>query len=245
MWDNLLILILLNLGFVLILAGLFFLFNLLSFNFIVLIIGLSVGILILNLYLGTVSLMTGEIADYKQIQFSDIKKFFLDALKPALLISLISILQFIILTITFPFYWNMGGILGLGAVAIIFWISVIWWLASQFYFPIYKRLDKNFKKLIKKCFLIFFDNTFFSVVTGIMSLIILILSMFTAFLIPGVATILLLHQGALRLRLFKYDYLEENPEVKRNKIPWTALLHDDKDKVGPRSLRGMIFPWKE
>ena len=245
MWDNLFILIILNLGFVLLTAGLFFTFNFLSFNPILLIIGISIGILLLNLYFGTVSFMTGEIADYKQVQIRDIKQYFLDSFKPALFVSIISIFQFIVLSTSMPFYWRLGGIPGLGAVAVIFWISVIWWLSCQYYFPIYKRLDKKFKKVIKKCFLLFFDNTFFSIIIGIISVVIFILSIFTAFLLPGIAVILLLHQGALRLRLLKYDYLEENPDVKRNRIPWKAILLEDKEKIGPRSLRGMIFPWKE
>jgi hypothetical protein len=39
--------------------------------------------------------------------------------------------------------------------------------------------------------------------------------------------------------------LEENPDANRRKIPWDALLIDEKDRVGSRSIRGMIFPWKD
>ena len=49
----------------------------------------------------------------------------------------------------------------------------------------------------------------------------------------------------MKLRLYKYDYLEENPDAKRNDIPWDALLIDERERVGKRTLRGMIFPWKE
>ena len=45
--------------------------------------------------------------------------------------------------------------------------------------------------------------------------------------------------------MYKYDWLEANPEANRKKIPWDALLMDDKERVGKRTLRGMIFPWKE
>jgi len=53
------------------------------------------------------------------------------------------------------------------------------------------------------------------------------------------------HQAALKLRLKKYDYLEENPEANRKQIPWDALLIDERNKVGPRTFKGMIFPWKD
>jgi hypothetical protein len=98
---------------------------------------------------------------------------------------------------------------------------------------------------LRKCFIVFFDNTFFAVLLGIGSVAILIGSFFTALLIPGLAGLILWHQVGLKLRLYKYDYLEENPEANRKQIPWDALLIDDRDRVGKRTLRGMIFPWKE
>ncbi len=44
--------------------------------------------------------------------------------------------------------------------------------------------------------------------------------------------------------MFKYDYLESHPEVNRRQIPWEELLFDEREKIGPRTLRGMIFPWR-
>jgi hypothetical protein len=43
--------------------------------------------------------------------------------------------------------------------------------------------------------------------------------------------------------MVKYDYLEEHGQAKS--IPWEELLEDEEDKMGRRSLRGMIFPWKD
>jgi hypothetical protein len=70
-------------------------------------------------------------------------------------------------------------------------------------------------------------------------------SFFTALLIPGITVVLLAHQVALKLRLYKYDYLEANTEVNRKNIPWAELLYDEKEKIGTRTIKGMIFPWKE
>jgi hypothetical protein len=43
----------------------------------------------------------------------------------------------------------------------------------------------------------------------------------------------------------KYDYLEENPRADRKHIPWETLLREERERVGKRTLKGMIFPWKE
>ena len=51
-------------------------------------------------------------------------------------------------------------------------------------------------------------------------------------------------QDAMKLLMFKYDYLDENPDADIKHIPWDDLLYDEREKVGPRSLKSMIFPWK-
>jgi uncharacterized membrane protein YesL len=151
----------------------------------------------------------------------------------------------LIFTVALPTYIRMGNILGIIAGGLLFWLSVLWLLASQYYFPVRNRLDTNLKKVLRKSLLLCFDNTGFTLVLGLGTLLMLILSGFTAFLFPGIGSILLWHQVGLKLRLYKYTYLEEHPEAKRQKIPWDTLLQDERERVGPRTLRGMIFPWKE
>lgn len=73
----------------------------------------------------------------------------------------------------------------------------------------------------------------------------MLFSCLTALLMPGLSSVLLARQGALRILMKKYDYLEEEPEANRRKIPWDALLVEERELVGHRSLKGMIFPWKE
>ncbi|GHT81356.1 hypothetical protein FACS1894130_13030 [Spirochaetia bacterium] len=107
------------------------------------------------------------------------------------------------------------------------------------------RLEDNHFKALKKCFLIFFDNGGFCVFSFIHNLILLALSVFLAFLLPGPAGILLFMDEALRLRLMKYDWIELNPDENRRKIPWDALLIDERDRTGTRSFKNFIFPWKD
>ena len=245
MWDNMLGVFLLNFGYVLIIGGGLYLPYLLSFNVALSYIGIALSIVVFNLYTGATSMIARDISDYKSLSFKDFFSYFKEVWKSALALSVITIVQVFILVVAFPFYFQMGGILGVAAMAVIFWVSVVWWISSQFFFPIRARLDTSLRKIIKKCFMIFFDNTIFSLVLGVGTIAVFILSGFTAFLLPGLTSILIWHQVGFKLRLLKYDYLEENPEADRKKIPWDALLIDEKDRVGHRTLRGMIFPWKE
>ncbi len=78
-------------------------------------------------------------------------------------------------------------------------------------------------------------------------------------LLPGPASAVLLLMVAFKLRMYKYDFLEKRQQDaedagqveqaggkrRRVRIPWDALLAEDREQVGVRTLRGMIFPWKE
>ena len=244
-WDNMIRVVILNLGFIVIIGIGVYLPYALRFSNLLSLIAFAVVLVGFNVYAGAASMMARDITDYKAPNFKDFKAYVGEVWKSTLVLSLITGLQVVIAFIAVPFYSSVGGVLGLGAVSLIFWVSIIWWLAAQYYFPILSRLDKGPKKILKKCFLILFDNTGFSIFLGIGSIATLAISVFTALLLPGVTGLLIWHQNALKLRLYKYDYLEEHPGTDKKYIPWDALLVEDRDKVGPRSLKGMIFPWKE
>jgi len=93
--------------------------------------------------------------------------------------------------------------------------------------------------------LICLDNTGLAIFMVINNIIALVLSVFFAFMFPGPVGILLYLDEALRLRLLKYDYLEANPGVNRRKIPWDALLIEERERTGTRTFRNFIFPWKD
>lgn len=246
LWDNFLAIILMNLGFVVVLTVPFVAAPALAgVNQVISIIVLGIGVVIFYVYASAVAFMTRDIAQYQQPGFKDFWKYLKEVWVSGLVLGLIVAFHITVVFFALPVYGGMGGLLGLAALAFLFWASVIWVLASQFYFPIRAQLDSKLRKVLKKCFIVFFDNTFFSILAGIATLAILILSVFTALLIPGFGGIFLFGQVALKLRLYKYDYLEEHPDANRRKIPWDALLVDDKERVGKRTLRGMIFPWKE
>ncbi len=244
-WDNLLSLIVLNLGFVLLIAGFAYsslLFNPGSIGFF---FSYIVLIVLFNFYSGGVAGYTKELVYSGSAELKGIFHIAAKEWKQNTALSVITIIEMAVLFVGFPFYLSIGGIPGLIGAVTIFWVALFWALASQYFFPVGFQLQGGLKKQVKKSFLIFFDNTGFTIFLGIHTIFLFVVSIATAFLIPGISVVILSHQIALKLRLYKYDYLEENPDAQRRSIPWEALLMEEKEKTGTRSLKGMIFPWKE
>jgi hypothetical protein len=244
MWDNLIRMIILNLGFILLLAIIAFLLNLLKSNTPFLVVVLVVGVAILFVYSGVASWMTAQIADYSRPEWSETWKVLQSTYPTSLLFALLNMLLAFLFSVAFPIYGSFKSFIGPLASSFLFWILVFWVLAFQYFFPLQARLERRFFKILKKMFLLLLDNPLFSFGLFVGSMIILVLSLFTAFLLFGLTTILLWWNVALKLRLYKYDHLEKHPDDRR-RIPWDALLSDDRERVGKRTLKGMIFPWKE
>jgi hypothetical protein len=245
MWDNLFRILIMNLGYIAILAVFILLaplFVSLPALFIVIVL---LGIALFAVYTGGVSRMCAEIADYRQPGFSDFFHFVKESLPSSLLFALTIGIYGLIVSVAFRFYGGMKSIAGPLAVALLFWVTVAAILASQFFFPIQSRLDRKFRKVARKSFLVFFDNPGFAIGLSVCALIVLVGSMFIALLLPGLAAILLWWNVAFKLRLYKYDWIEQHPGENRRRVPWDALLVEDRERVGKRTLRGMIFPWKE
>jgi hypothetical protein len=245
MWDNMFRILLMNLGYILVFAIFFLLAPLFTSVPPLFISTLIVGIAAFALYTGVVSKMCAEIADYKQPGFADIPRFLRESYASSLLLALALAAYVFVVSVAFQFYGGLKSLAGPLAVALLFWVTVGWVFASQYFFPIQSRLDRKFRKIFRKTFLIFFDNPGFSIGLFLCSLIVLVASLFTALLLPGLSSILLFWNAAFKLRLYKYDWLEQNPGASKKRIPWDALLVDDRERVGKRTLKGMIFPWKE
>lgn len=246
MWDNFLTIILLNLGFVAVLSvPLLVPYALAPINTALSVVMLIAGVLLLFVYSGAASMVTRDISDYKTPEFRAFFTYLKETWALSLFLGAVYVLLVFVLSVALPVYSSMGNLLGLAALVFLFWATVIWVLASQFFYAIRARLDRKLPRIIRKCFIVFFDNTGFSIFTGIGAAFTAVISIFTAFLIPGFGGMLLWLNVGFKLRLLKYDYLEANPQANRRQLPWDALLVDEREKVGKRSLRGMIFPWKE
>jgi len=195
------------------------------------------------IYLGTAAAYIKEVNDFKapelKLIFQNIKNTWRYSLGGGLAFSFVLFMTLL----GMKFYSSMGGILGMIGAIFLFWIFVTVSLAALYYFPVINRLNSTFIKMIKKSFLIFLDNPFLTIGVFLGLLINTAISTFTILLIPGPAGALIWLDNNLRLLIYKYDYIEENPDDRKN-IPWRALFMEDNEKIGPRSLRNTIFPWK-
>lgn len=245
-WDNLFRLALINIGFIASLAIPVFIPSLFAQLPALGMLALLLGIIWCFVYLSAAAQTLKVISDYGSFGFAD---FFMN-LKTSwpwgMFLGAGVFAGYLLCTIVIPFYLSMKSIIGLLLAAFLFWTLVIAILALQFFFAVRARLDTKLVKVIKKCFVIFFDNPMFCVFSLFHNLFILAICVFPVFLFaPGPAGALLFLDQALRLRLLKYDWLEENSEANRRKIPWDAILIEEREKTGNRSLKNFIFPWKD
>jgi uncharacterized membrane protein YesL len=246
MWDHFLGVVILNLGFIVLFTIPVLLPQVVVNASVYAALAIQViGVLLLFIYGGAVAMACRDMANYEKPEFGRFIDYLKETWKSSLVLGLIYVAIVVVLWIGVPVYAGMGSLLGLAALVFLFWALVIWVVSSQFYYPIRAQLDTKISKVIRKSFVIFFDNTFFAIVVAVGSLAVIAVSALTALLIPGVTGLLLWHQVSLKLRLYKYDYLEEHSDANKRQIPWDALLIDDRERVGKRTLRGMIFPWKE
>lgn len=246
MWDNMFRILLMNLGFLAVLAIVFVLAPLAGRILPLAITIAAVGVAALAVYAGAASRVCADISDYRQPGFADFWAALKDGAPTSLLLALALVVYAgVVFVVDFPFFASVKSFAAWLAFALLFWVTVAVVLALQFFFPVRARLDRKFRKVIRKSFLLLLDNPGHTLGVALGGLVIAVVSVFTALLLPGPATLLLWWNTAFKLRMYKYDWLEQNPGADRRKIPWDALLVEDRERVGKRSLRGMIFPWKE
>jgi uncharacterized membrane protein YesL len=245
LWDNLFRIALINLGFIASLAIPIFIPPLLESLPVLAFLVIGVGILWVCVYLAAAALSLKSISDYGVFGFADFFSNIRQAWPAGIVLGGLVFAGWLLLTLVIPFYMSLNSLVGLLLTAVIFWTLVVGVLALQFFLPIRSRLDTKIIKILKKSFIIFFDNPGLCVFAFFHNLALLALSLLLAFLIPGPAGILLFLDEALRLRLLKYDWMEENPSADRRKIPWDSILIEEREKTGTRSLRNFIFPWKD
>ncbi|GHV93778.1 hypothetical protein AGMMS50293_00980 [Spirochaetia bacterium] len=249
LWDNMFRIALVNLGFIASLTIPVFLPGLFQENQLLFLVILAVGILWCSVYLAAAALSIKSVSDYGSFGFADFYKNLKAGWPAGLAVGFAFLLLLAMAQIIIPFYLSMNSMIGLLLAAVIFWTLVIGLLSFQFFFPVRARLDVKLSKVAKKCLLIFFDNAGFSIFSLLHNIVILAVSVLLAFLFPGPGGILLYLDEALRLRLLKYDWLEANPEPgippRRRKIPWDAILIEEREKTGTRTFKNFIFPWKD
>ena len=198
-----------------------------------------------------------KIADYES---AEIKPFFTSlktCIKDGILYGIVLFAVLLVSAAGIIFYFRpVSGatlpFIGLMAGSVFFWIMLTI-ISALFWYPSLRAIMHNpFKKSIKKCFIILFDNIGSCVVLGIYNFFLLIISIVMVGLAPGLGGIGLSRVNFLRILLKKYDYLEiaekeaaGKKPVFRNKIPRQELLKEDIEITGSRSIKSFFMPWKE
>jgi len=246
-WDNLETLVITNLIFFV--TGIALIWPLLVFlkpTSPVFFIVLGIITIFWIMLLGLVSALMLILVDYRRVLWTDVPRLFRETWKQCLFFGVAAVSFVIISLFGIVYYASSKVLLGLAASVLLFWILIGVYLTTFWYFPVRNRFQGSFVKLAKKCTLLMLDNFLLSLYLGlIMVPLFLILWPITAFTAFGPSAIQLYLNCALRLLLYKYDWLEENPDARRNRVPWNEILVDEKERVGKRTIRGIFFPWKE
>jgi hypothetical protein len=100
-------------------------------------------------------------------------------------------------------------------------------------------------KTFKKCFIMAIGNLGVSIFLAVFNIIQIALTLVTAGLLFNFTGITLANQIAFKLLLLKLDWLEENPEEDIKHVNWDDILYEERENVGHRSIKNMIFPWKD
>jgi hypothetical protein len=243
LWDNLFKIALMNMGFLILLIAGIAAVELFKPPTPQLLAIMALCLLCCCVYLSALSLCLKELSDYGPLDLAAFPRNLAAAWRAGALLGGICLLELLLGGMALPFYFSLDSFAGLLLGCFLLWIMLLAALALQLYLPARARLNAGPLKSIQKCFVIFFDNTLFCILAGILSLAILALSLPLFMLLPGPAGLLLFLDEALRLRLLKYDWLEAHPG--HRKIPWDVLLEEEREKTGNRSLKGLIFPWKD
>lgn len=147
-----------------------------------------------------------------------------------------------------PFYVQVDPFYGPLIAGFLMFFSAIVLLAFQWFIPLKALLGFKFKKTLSKCFDVLFDNFAFSLFMALYTFVLFACSTILLFFMPGFAGMVLAHVNALKLRLYKYDWLDQHKDKKgikdRKNIPWEALLKEEEDFIGKKSIKSLFLPWK-
>ncbi len=247
LWDNLVMIGLMNIGY-LIPLGLIYLVVVVvaaEASTVLAVVLLVLAMLLFSFYSLGVNAITFGFTHYKKRGWTAIKEALRYHWGHALLHFGICLLIGFSGMFIIPFYFAIGNYFGLIMGLMIFWVLVAFVFALQYFFPLcfHMEADKPIKTL-KKCFLVVADNFGTTLFLVLRTVIDLVLTVLTATLLPGLAGITLSRMVTVKILMKKYDFLEANPDATKKDINWEDLLYEEKQLVGPRSFKNMIFPWK-
>jgi len=203
------------------------------------------AVLALSVWNVAVSASMYGVAEGKPAHFRDLWGALPRSLKPGLLLGGIGLLYGIAITVALPFYLAQKAMWGVFVGGLLFWTMLMGLLILQYVPAILARDVCTARAALKTAFYLFVDNPGFSIFLLLWRGFTLAVSAATMFLAPGLTGAALASAVAVRLRMKKYGYLKAHPDVDRRRVPWDELLEEERERVGKRTLKGMIFPWKD
>ena len=245
-WDNLISMVVLNLGYLLILLALLGSMSLIGIQALLGFLALLASTGLFAFYSAGTAASSWAYAKYERPGWEVFKRGIRESWRHALLYWLLLVLDASLILFVIPFYLSYGSIFGTLLSVVLFWAFMGVSFALLYYFPLFQAMhgDRTLKTL-KKSFIIVMDNLFFTLFFAVYQIINLLFSLLLAGLAPGFTGMMLASSDAIKLLMYKYDYLEENPDADRKHLPWDELLYEERECVGHRSLKNMIFPWKD
>lgn len=233
-WDNIGMVLLVNVSFTLLGALILIVARSVTDSYAGLAVVLSAGTVPLTWYLRSVHLFMRQLVSFGTAD----ARFFFRCLKSALRkIAVPGIFFFfyaLFLLIGLPFYLStrsFGGYLG---AAIIFWIYVVTFPAVIMLLPLLtggKGEPMALLTAIKKSLRLLFTEPKTMIVLASNAAGFFVISVFTGFFLPGIASVVMLTESAGML-------LANDPGLRLERIA------GEEERMGKRSLKGFIFPWK-
>ncbi len=244
-WDNFLQLILQNLVYLgLLLGGMSLMYITVENNLLFIAVSI-VFLLLVCISLGGTAESAKSWSDYSGDTWQPYVKGLKRNLRHSLFFFFLLSIIILCVAVTIPFYASFDGVIGWVLPVVMVWLLVFLALALPYYFSLMTLLPGDGPvKTLKKCFLVSFDNPGKSLFLLLHMIFDAVISILTIGLLPGVSGIMLSQQDMAKLLMKKYDWLEENPDKTKKDVNWDELLYEERENVGQRTLKGMIFPWK-
>ncbi len=211
----------------------------------ILIFAAAAAVLILSVWNVAVSVAMYRVAEGKPVHFKEMWGELPHSLKPGLALGGIGLLYGIAITVALPFYLAQKAMWGVFIGGLLFWTMLMGLLILQYVPAILARDACSTRAALKTALYLFVDNPGFSLFLLVWRAFTLAVSAATMFLAPGLTGVALASTVAVYLRMKKYSYLKEHPEAQRRHVPWDELLEEERERIGKRTLKGMIFPWKD
>jgi len=245
-WDNMISLVVINLGYLVVLLSLYGSFSLMADSVAPAMVLLVVTVALHAFYSSAVNGLAHSMVKGRRAEFSEFLESLKQLWKHALLLWAGELVMLTIALFVIPFYLSLQTILSLVLAIVLFWVVLILAFINLYYYPLAVQFpsDKPLKSA-KKALVLVADNLSLTIFLSVYQLILFALSIFLATIIPGIAGVAISRNAAMDLLMLKYDYLESNPDADRKHLPWDELLYEERERVGQRSLRSIIFPWKD